>query len=162
MGSLPAVASWSEVYCRLSAVLNLVTTRRWNVGWSSERGQNSQFGMGLPFSTGPPSPSISGIINLAANCEIIYGLQSLTDKILSHKGLSTSLRFLLATLAVPSWDKWRTVHKVRCHNALWKSLYPFEPRGNTAIKKCVCAPLENSGCRALGRAVKDQSGQNVE
>jgi len=94
---------------------------------------------------GTPLPSISGIINLAANCEIIYGLQSLTGKILSHKGLSTSCRFLLATLAVPSWDKWQIPHKVRCHNVLWKSSYPFEPSGNTAIKKCVCAAWENSG-----------------
>src|SRR5579864_4802371 len=50
--------------------------------------------LGRPWlSRGPPSPRSLGIIELAGNCEIIYGAQAVTGKILSRKGLASDADF---------------------------------------------------------------------
>ena len=55
-------------------------------------GWKEPFRESLPFSNPPsPFPGSIGIINLEKIREVIYGLQSLGDKILSHKELRSEI-----------------------------------------------------------------------
>lgn len=75
---------WRKARVSSKRTILLLRSRR----ESAEGAKLPVLGLSLLDSTGaPPSPRSIGIIDFAGNCKVIYGLQSLGGKILSHKEL---------------------------------------------------------------------------
>ncbi len=99
---------------------------------------------------------------LVGNCEVIYGAQQLTGKILSRLDLRSqragpqSPTYYLTCFCVLLFCEF--LRKGRCHNALWISLQVRGPQGLAGSEKSLSYSIQ---CISLAQALEKQRSRNA-